>query len=243
LLVVGLAAGVLGLLALLQHEALEDVQPVFLLQHALPEVADRIAVLAGRIAGRPIVAAVERQEEGRVAGQLGGHADVAVAHGEMHHRTALEGQQRLAAAALALGTAVHTVLLHGSLHRLGEVGLQLHRGHRDAVDEQRQVDLVGLVQRVAQLRHHAQAVGGVALDHRVVALVLGQALAHRQGAAASHGEAIAQHVHRAALGLVLQLLDQPVEDHRLGAGAVHGAQLGHGLRLGIVQPADHVLGK
>ncbi len=161
----------------------------------------------------------------------------------MHHCTTLEGQQRLATAALALRAAVHAVLLHGSFYRLGEVGLQLHRGHRDAVDEQRQVDLVGLVQRVAQLRHHAQAVGCVALDHSIVALVLGQALAHRQGAATGHSEAVAQHVHRAALGLVLQLLDQPVEDHHFGAGAVHGAQLGHGRLLGVVQPADHVLGE
>ncbi|MNF92636.1 hypothetical protein D3C84_752850 [compost metagenome] len=161
----------------------------------------------------------------------------------MHHRAAPERQQRFQTAALALGSAVHAVLLHGGLHRLGEVGLQLHRGHRNAVDEEGQVDLVGLIQRVTQLRHHAQAVGRITGDHRVVALVFGQRLAHGQGAATGYVKAVAQRIHRATIGLVLQLLDQPIQHHRLGARTVHGAQLGHGRRLTVLQPAQHILGK
>ena len=114
---VDLAVDVLGFLALLQHKAMEDVQPVILLQHPLPEVAHRVvAVLARRVAGGAIVTSVERQEEGRIPRQLGGHADIAVAHGEVHHGAAFEAQQRLQAAAFAFRSAIHAVLLHGGLH-------------------------------------------------------------------------------------------------------------------------------
>ncbi|MOA22715.1 hypothetical protein D3C78_1432910 [compost metagenome] len=116
LLEVGFAVDVLGFLTLLQHEAVENVQPVVLLQHPLPKVAHRVATVVTRwVAGGAIVAPVEWQEEGRVAGQLGGHAYVAIAHGEMHHRATLESEQRLQAAALALRAAIHAVLLHGGL--------------------------------------------------------------------------------------------------------------------------------
>ncbi|MNJ39966.1 hypothetical protein D3C77_348480 [compost metagenome] len=149
----GLAVYVLGFLALLQHEAVEDVQPVVLLQHPLPEVANRVAAVLTRwVASGTIVAAVEWQEEGRISSQLGGHADIAVAHGEMHHRATLEGQERLGTTALALRPAVHAVLLHGGLNRLGEVGFKLHGRNGNAIDEEGQVDLICLVQRVTQLR-------------------------------------------------------------------------------------------
>ncbi|MNP40540.1 hypothetical protein D3C76_1341880 [compost metagenome] len=142
----GLAAGVLYLFALLQHEAVEDVQPIVLLQYPLPKVTHRVAaVLARRVTGGAIVAPVERQEEGRIPGQLGGHADVAVAHGEMHHCAATEAQQWLLAAAFALRPTIHAVLLHGSLDGLREVRLQFDCRNRNAIDEERQVDLVGFV--------------------------------------------------------------------------------------------------
>jgi hypothetical protein len=45
-----------------------------------------------------------------------------------------------------------------SCDALGEVGLQLDGGDRQAVEEQHEVDAVLVVQRVAHLAHDAQAV-------------------------------------------------------------------------------------
>ena len=86
----------------------------------------------------------------------------------MHHRAALEGQERFGAPIRSLWPAITAVLLYGRLNGLGEVGLELHRGHRQAIDEEHQVNLIRLVQRIAQLRHHTQTVGGVTRGHRVI---------------------------------------------------------------------------
>ncbi|MCY1377230.1 hypothetical protein D9M69_647890 [compost metagenome] len=39
------------------------------------------------------------------------------------------------------------------------------------------------------------------------------------------------------------MFDQTIQHQLTGAGAIHGLQLGHGLRLAILQPAEHILGK
>ncbi|MNJ54068.1 hypothetical protein D3C77_494910 [compost metagenome] len=39
------------------------------------------------------------------------------------------------------------------------------------------------------------------------------------------------------------MLDQSVQHHRFGARSIHGADLGHSLRLTVFQPPQHILGK
>jgi len=115
----------------------------------------------------------------------------------MHHRTALEGQQRLAALGFGvLRQAVGLVLLHGSVSGLGEFGFHLHRGNRDAVDEEHEVNrqLAGRV--VLELRHHAQDVGFVALSHLGVARILGRGFREIDVPTAGDREAPSQRLHR-----------------------------------------------
>ena len=116
----------------------------------------------GRVAGGAVVALVEGQEARGRPVQPGRHVDFAVADREMHQRAAGEGQQRLGGLALGAGEAVEAILVDRVVDALREVGLQLDRGHRQAVEEQHQVDAVLVVQRVAHLPHDAQPVGGVA---------------------------------------------------------------------------------
>ena len=59
----------------------------------------------------------------------------------MDDSTPLEGQQRLAALGLGIvGQAVSTVLIHGRIRRLGEVGFEFDGRHWDTVDEQHQIN-------------------------------------------------------------------------------------------------------
>ncbi|MCY1306003.1 hypothetical protein D9M70_558350 [compost metagenome] len=104
-----------------------------------------------------VVTQIERQKARCRALQASGHLHFAVAHGKVHQRTRREAQQRLCPA-LGLWLAVETILIHGILHRLGEIGFQLAGRDGDAVEEQHQIDGVLAGQRVAHLANHAQAV-------------------------------------------------------------------------------------
>ena len=161
----------------------------------------------------------------------------------MHHSTTLERQQRLQTAALALRLTISAVLLHRRLYRLGEIRLQLDRRDRQTVDEENQINLIGLIQRVTQLRHHPEPIGSIASDNSFVPTVFWQGLAHRQSATASNGKAIAQHVDRAAIDLVVQLLHQTIKHHCLGASTIHVSQLCHRRGLTVFQPVHDVLCK
>ena len=151
-------------------EAVEDAEPSVRLQHIPPEVGYGVVlVLAGSITGMAIVPAVEGQEVGVLAIQLGRHPDVRVGHGEVNHRTPLEGQQGL----LALGDRVVRlpvipVLLHGIFDRLSEVGLDLRGPHGDPVDEEHEVNRVFVGRVILQLRHDPQPVGLVAVQDALV---------------------------------------------------------------------------
>jgi hypothetical protein len=108
-----------------------------------------------------VVALVERQKARGRAKQARGHHHRAVAHRKVDQRPPREVQQRLGKRpSRGLGDAVKAVLVHRRVHVLREVGLELGRGHRNAVQKQHQVDDV--VVPGAALAHHAQAVGGVA---------------------------------------------------------------------------------
>ena len=243
LLVVNPAFGVFHLPALQQHESMEDAQPVVPLHDPVPKITDRVFTFrSGWIAGSTVIAPVEGQEKCGLTGQSGGHVDFRIGQGEVHHRAPPEAQQWLhAARGRTLGLALHPILLPGGLHRLGEVGLDLHRGHRQAVDEEHQIDGVLVVQGIAQLPHHAQAVGGVAGSHRLVAAVFRFGLTHGQGARTRHRKAPAKHLQGAA-GPGGQRFDQPVQHRGFRIRAMNPAQLLPGLRLGIPKPADDILG-
>ena len=100
----------------------------------------------GWITSAALVAQVEGQEVGLRPLQAGGHHHRAVAHGKVHQRAAREVQQWLGKRlALGFGQAVKAVLVHRRVDVLREVGLELGCGHRDAVEEQHQVDDVVVV--------------------------------------------------------------------------------------------------
>ena len=222
------------------NEAAEDVQPRVALQHPFPEVRRAVAEFVRRVAGCAVVAEVERQEAGRAAGQLGRHVDLIGADREVNQRPALEGEQRLGLLGRrVLRRPVLAVLGDGVLHRLGEVGLQLGGGDRDAVDEEHEVDAALVMQRVVDLPHHPQAHLGVAGgDLRVVPvgrLELAQleAGADRLHRMAEDGNG-AVGVHDAADALQQQLL---------GAAVVPVLELGPLRRLRLLEVPDQVLGE
>ena len=167
------------LLLLRVHEAVEDPQPVVAVANLLPEVGDRIlAILADRVALAAIAPLVEGQEVAVLAIELGAHLDVAVRHGEVDDRATLEGEQWfLPACGRIHRQAVVHVLGHGRFGGLGEVGLDLHRGHGQAVDEKHQIDGQRAARAVHELRHDTQDVGVVAIPGGRVARILGQAFA------------------------------------------------------------------
>jgi len=225
------------LVALGDEVAGDDFQPAVTLPDLLPQVGGAVALAIGRVAGTAVVALVERQEIGAGALQPGGHHHRAVADRKMHQRAAREVQQRFGKRlALRLGDAVETVLVHRRVDVLGEIGLELGGRHRNAVEEQHQVDDVVVVG--AALAHHAQPVGGVAgLQIRVH----GQRrleLRQFQGALeAQHVHADPQQFQRAAF---VQGLAQAVQQHGLGCLAMSLADGFPSLRLGGLHPGDHI---
>jgi hypothetical protein len=70
-------------------------------------------------------------------------------------RAAVEAQERLGRLALRVRQAVEAVLVDRVADRLLEVGLELDRRDRQAVQKQHLIDAVGVVQRVAHLPHDA----------------------------------------------------------------------------------------
>ena len=208
------------LVALGDQVAAQDLQPALALPDLLPQVGR--AVAAGRVhrvARRAVVALVEGQERRGRPVQLGHHVHFAVADREVHQRPAGERQQRLGGLALGLGQPVEAVLVDRVADALGEVGLQLDRRHRQAVQEQHQVDAVLVVQRVAHLPHHAQPVGGVAGQD--VGVDGQRRLELRPASAAAcrpeQLDAVAQHVQRAAL---VELVAQAGQQRLAGLRAV-----------------------
>ena len=190
-------------------EVVEDAEPGVRLQHIPPEVSDGvILVLAGSITGVTIVPAVEGQEVGVLAIQLGRHSDVRIRHGEVDHRTPLEGQEGLLALGdRVVGLPVIPVLLHSVFDRLGEVGLEFRGSHRDAVDEEDKINGVTVGRMVFQLWHHPQTVGLVAVQDPLIPHVLGRSLAHLEVTGTSDLEAATKHLDRPIL---LQGLGQAV---------------------------------
>ena len=168
------------------QETPQHLEPGIGLEQPLPQVTGGVLAVVHRqrITGAAFLATeVERQEEGVLTGQLGGHRHLVLTHGKVHQCAALEGQQRLGLACQRVFyRAVVAVLALGVFNRLLELAFQLQRGGGDAIDEQHQVQtrVVALpaacritrMGRVGHLRNHTQAVALIALEGvRVLALM------------------------------------------------------------------------
>ena len=104
-----------------------------------------------RVARTAVVAEVERQELGRLAGQLRRHRHPIRVDGEMHERPASQGDVRRVPVAPVLVDGVLDVLVR-------ERVLQLRRGRRDAVHQQDHVEGLGRVRLVGELAGDAHPV-------------------------------------------------------------------------------------
>jgi len=230
------------LVAAADQVAAEDLQPGVALPHLLPEVAGAVAALGVEgVAGAAVVAPVEGQEGGGGALQLGGHAHLAGAHGEMHQGAAGKGEQRFGELPLGPGVAIEAVLVDCVVDRLGEVGLEFGSGHRQAIEEQHQVDAVLVAGGVAELAHHPQAVGGVAAEDLGVEgegrPELGQL---QRPLEAEQVDAVAEHVEGAAL---IELGPQAVQQGVGGAAAMVLLQSFPGFRLALLDPGQQIGGE
>ena len=199
-------------------ESGEDVEPGVFLPHRLPQVGAAMPFRVGRVPGTESVTPVEGQEDGLFPVEAGGHEHLLGVDGEMDQRPA---QRQV------LRVTVGSVLGLGVIDRLaGEVVLHLGGGHRDAVDEQAEIDgLVG-TRLIGELTGDGQPVGGVPLGQQRV----------EPGGGTEEGEgelgllvsgihhAVTQHVHGAS---GVQLLAQPVEEGGPGGCRVVAVGLQH----------------
>ena len=220
------AAGRVLLLGdLLEHERLEDVQPVVALEDLRPEVEGPVvAVLGGRIARMPVVRApVEREEARGIAGKVGAHPDLVLADREVHDRATPVLQQVVAASGarfdrLALGP----VLLDRVLDRLGELGLHLSRGDGDAVDEEHEVQRLVALRLVVHLPHDAQDVRVIVTSRVRDARIRRVGSGTLDGLVAGVREPVADHADRAVR---LQRLHQTQTQVALPVRALHAFHL------------------
>ena len=221
--------------------AAENLQKAVALPHLLPKVIGGDAGI-GWIADAAGVALVERQERGIQPGQARRHRGFGIAHREVHQSTAGEGEQRLRRIpGLEHRLAVGLVLVNRVLQALRVVALEFAGGHRNAVNEQHQVDAVFVVHRVMHLPHHPQPVGRVPRQQIGIHPQRRLELAHVDRLLQpQHVETAAQHRQRA---LAIQRLAQALR-HRLACRRAV-AVFDHlpGLRLAGLDPGNHILGK
>ena len=194
-------------------------------QGLLPEVVSAESLGVGRVAGASVVALVEGQEDGLLAGKLGAEA------GPVLVDSHVDGAAPWPEDVLA-GVPVMPVLLDCVLHGLlGEVVLELEGEYGQPVDEERQVQGEARVFRaVVHLPGYREAVPGIECRGHLVARG-GSAVEEPDGVLAVL-DAVSEDVDDAAVP------DLPVEaPEELPAGVVIGVQLEGlgGLRLGVVQ--------
>ncbi len=146
-------------------ERSDEVEPRVALPHLLPQVGGVVPVRVRRVAVAAVPpgaarALVERQEASPVALEPRGHAHTVGVDGEVDERAGPEDQVRR--------VAVRAVLLHRVLNALAREGiLQLGRRGGDAVDDEHEVERVGVGGlAVVELADDGGAVRRVPLDER-----------------------------------------------------------------------------
>ena len=220
------------------NEPLDDVEQAVGRQDLAVQVLGAVAVRVGWVARAVLaVAPVEGQEERLPVREPGAHFHGLGVQREVHDRPPVRLEQQL------LGASVGLVLLHGVLGALsGEVVLQLHGHDRYAVQEEH--DVHGVVEivghrAVAQLPHHLEAVGAVALPGVGVLLRRWPEITQAELRSRCHADAVSQHVdHAAALVMGLQLVAQALDETLLRVRAVQAYDLGPFLRLCLANEAD-----
>jgi hypothetical protein len=248
------------------NETGEDVEQVFGQQHLIPKVVRGVPVdVVRHVVARAAVrgAAIEGQEDRLLAGEAGGHGDLVLADGEVDEGAAFEGEQRFGLLSDRVDRQTRgLVLFDGTVGGLLELGLQLQRGHGQAVDEEHEVDTPGLCLRarggefgfrrpraVHDLRHDTQTVLSVASECVGVEIVLRLELAERETSAAV-AQLMAQHAEGAEgpHGLVggvgvdlVELLGDALEELLLGVARVERAKLLPLLGLGVLHEAHDIL--
>jgi len=137
--------------------------------------------------------------------------------------------------------SVELVLVHSILHGLREIRLQLHRCHRQSVQEQHQIDGVLVFLRIAHLAHDPQPVGLVAgEDVRVHGKGRLELRQRQRGPQPDHLDAMASHIEGTAL---IELLADAVEEHDFRSLAVVLDKCRPGCGLGRPDPGHNVGGE
>jgi hypothetical protein len=219
--------------------AAENLQPAFPLPHLFPKVGRAVTALrVHRVASRTVVALVEGQEVCGRARQLGHHGRFAVADREVHQGPAGKGEQRLGGVSLGTGQAVEAILIDGVVHALGEIGLQIDGGDRNAVEEQPQVDAVFIVKGILHLPDHAQPVDRVAGENLGVDSQRGFEFGQLERLPQTEQlYPLAKHVEGAPL---IELVAQAAQQGFGGPSAVVLLKGLPGLWLGDLHPREHV---
>ena len=143
------------------HIFVQDLQQAVFTEHRLPQVGRVVAVgvdgvaLAAHLPGA-VAALVEGQKIGVLPFQAGGHVNTAQVHRKVDQNPLPKGKDRVFAGAVQL------ILLDGIGRVLpGELAFQLHRRHRDTIDEQHHINTVFVVEGVVQLPGAVQDVGRI----------------------------------------------------------------------------------
>jgi len=133
---------------------LDDVGETLAREYVMPQVPRLDAAGVGWVARTVVGAFIERQEQGVLAGQLRAELDLLIIDSEVRQAPPKLEQQ-------LPRVAVTLVLLDRIVHRLvSQLILELKRCHRQAIDEQAQVQgQLCLVQAVPQLARDTEDVG------------------------------------------------------------------------------------
>ena len=241
------AGRVLLLGDLLEHERLEDVQPVVALEDLRPEVGGPVvAVFGGRVARMPVLRApVERQEARGIARKVRAHPYFVLADREVHDRATLVLQQVVAASGARFDRlAFGPILLDRVLDRLGELGLHLARGYGNAVDEEHEVQRLVALGLVVHLPHDPQDVRVIVTPRVLDARIRRIGGGPLDGLEAGVREPVADYADRAVR---LQRPHQPQTQVVLPVCALHAFHLlqllrdGGPLELDEIRPAQRGL--
>ena len=201
-------------------------------ENPLPQVIRHQAVRVGRIACAVLVSLVEGQKPAFFSLQACAELYLRIVHRKVNH-AARELEQEL------LGAAIMLILIDRVIHVLfGELVFQLEGDHRQAIDENAQVQRqLGCVGGEVQLARDAEYVLGMQLRGGGVVHAGRHVEQHKAGRVDLY--APAQHIDDAALGDLIAHTGEKLRTlERLG----FQLQLFHGVRLRVLQKAEEAHG-